>query len=65
MVLVQYLAAVSPLPKIPSSGKRPAGSSAVTDSGTNSNTLQKKRLLQKKNKRAMALYTCVNKGYEK
>ena len=42
MVLVQYLAAVSPLPKMPSSGKRPAGSSAVTDSGTNSKTLKQK-----------------------
>ena len=40
MVSVQYFAAVSPLPKIPNNGKSPAGISAVTDSGTNSKTLQ-------------------------
>ena len=40
MVSVQYFAAVSPLPKIPNNGKSPAGINAVTDSGTNSKTLQ-------------------------
>ena len=58
MVSVQYLAAVSPLPKIPSSGKRPAGSNAVTDKGTNSKTLQKSRTPLAE-ERQCPLYDCL------